>query len=104
MTNKEILDFEYSLDGETMTIRLYLYSLLSTLWNEGEGFSSKRPFGNSYWESPMYKGLADSGGAEGAEWVEDEDFVGGGYWEYPAKFIAVADKLIAKLIKEVFGV
>jgi hypothetical protein len=104
MTNKEILDFEYSLDGETMTIRLYLYSLLSTLWNEGEGFSSKRPFGNSYWESSMYKGLADSGAVKGAEWIEDEDFVECGYWEYYSEFTEEANQLIAELIEEVFGV
>ena len=36
--------------GYTITIHNYLKKLLSKLWEEGEGFSSKRPFGNSGWQ------------------------------------------------------
>jgi hypothetical protein len=35
--------------GDNITIRDYLRILLETLWEEGEGFSGKRPFGNSGW-------------------------------------------------------
>lgn len=35
------------------TIKGYLKALLFTLWDEGEGFSGKRPFGNSGWDSDI---------------------------------------------------
>lgn len=41
-------EFEHSYLG-TVSVRFYLISLLLLLWQEGEGFSSKRPFGNSNW-------------------------------------------------------
>ena len=37
----------------TVTIREYLIKLLLTLWDEVEGFSGKRPFGNSGWSYDM---------------------------------------------------
>lgn len=37
-------------DAGAKTIKEYLLALLEQLWAEGEGFSSKRPFGNSGWE------------------------------------------------------
>lgn len=39
----------------------YLRELLYTLWEDGEGFSGKRPFGNSGWEFDLYHGLAKGG-------------------------------------------
>lgn len=36
--------------GEEMTVRVYLASLLKKIFEEGENFSGKRPFGNSGWE------------------------------------------------------
>lgn len=36
------------------TVRDYLKALLLRLWDEGEGFSGKRPFGNSGWEYDLY--------------------------------------------------
>lgn len=39
---------------EAKTIREYLVCLLKELWRSGEGFSGKRPFGNSGWEYDMY--------------------------------------------------
>ncbi len=50
-SNKEILDHKFycdDLDCE-VTIRGYFRELLSKLWEEEEGFSGKRPFGNSGW-------------------------------------------------------
>jgi hypothetical protein len=46
-------------DGE-ITIREYLKKLLVTLWDEQEGFSGKRPFGNSGWEWDVYKPLIEA--------------------------------------------
>ncbi len=47
--------------GDNITIRDYLYMLLNGLWQQGEGFSSKRPFGNSGWEYDLYKPLIAGG-------------------------------------------
>jgi hypothetical protein len=60
---KAILAIEFEcdeLDGR-VTIGGYLIKLLETLWEEGEGFSGKRPFGNSGWERDLYKPLIAAG-------------------------------------------
>jgi hypothetical protein len=44
-------------DAEAATIKDYLKRLLLDLWQQGEGFSSKRPFGNSGWESDLHTAL-----------------------------------------------
>ena len=44
-------------DAGAATIRDYLKTLLRTLWQQGEGFSGKRPFGNGGWEFDLYKAL-----------------------------------------------
>jgi hypothetical protein len=44
-------------DASADTIGDYLQELLSSLWEEGDGFSGKRPFGNSNWESELYHTL-----------------------------------------------
>ena len=41
-------------DAGADTIRDYLVMLLVELWNKGECFSGKRPFGNSGWEYELY--------------------------------------------------
>ena len=51
--------------GENLTIRDYLHALLWTLWLQGEGFSGKRPFGNSGWESDIYLPLIKAGYLKG---------------------------------------
>lgn len=55
---------------ENFTIRDYLRQLLTTLWVEKEGFSGKRPFGNSGWEYDLYKPLVAAGVVPG---TLDED-------------------------------
>jgi hypothetical protein len=63
--------------GDNITVRQYLFKLLETLWAEGEGFSSKRPFGNSGWEFDLYKPLVIGGFIKGTldenGYVEDYD-------------------------------
>lgn len=44
-------------DANAATIKEYLHALLSLLWKNGEGFSSKRPFGNSGWQYELYQAL-----------------------------------------------
>jgi hypothetical protein len=51
--------------GREVTLREYLKALLERLWEEGEGFSGKRPFGNSGWEYDLYKGLVSAGAVKG---------------------------------------
>ena len=48
-------------DSGADTIRGYLIALLARVWELGEGFSGKRPFGNSCWESDLYLPLAKAG-------------------------------------------
>lgn len=77
MTNDEILDkyWEFA-DVDVYSIRAYLERLLYTLWLEGEGFSGKRPFGNSGWEYDLYTPLVAWDVVEGkydGEYLEDVD-------------------------------
>ncbi len=44
-------------DADAATVRDYLKALLSTLWREEEGFSGKRPFGNSSWQREVLRAL-----------------------------------------------
>ncbi|MBN3839304.1 hypothetical protein [Burkholderia sp. Ac-20349] len=65
--NPELLDFVFhctDLERE-VSIREYLGELLKALWDEGEGFSSKSPFGNSGWEYSLYGALIKAGAVEG---------------------------------------
>jgi len=39
--------------GDFTTIRGYFKRQLAALWEEGESFSGKRPFGNSGWEGVL---------------------------------------------------
>jgi len=67
----KILDTEFeSNDLGIGSIRTYLHRLLTALWNQGEGFSSKRPFGNSSWEYDLIEGIAKTGYIP---YEEDED-------------------------------
>ena len=51
-------------DAKAKTVREYLKMLLERLWEEGEGFSGKRPFGNSGWEYDLYAALEEKGVTE----------------------------------------
>jgi len=48
-------------DAEAATIREYLVGLTLGVWHEREGFSGKRPFGNSSWEYELYASLVAAG-------------------------------------------
>jgi len=48
-------------DADAKTIGEYFKKLLITLWRDGEGFSGKRPFGNSGWEYDVYAALIAAG-------------------------------------------
>lgn len=48
-------------DADAATVRDYMKALLRTLLRETEGFSGKRPFGNSDWDWDMHKPLVKAG-------------------------------------------
>lgn len=60
------------IEGAT-TIREYLCNLLLTLWEEGEGFSGKRPFGNSGWDYDLLEPLLKAGLIEGS--IDEDGYV-----------------------------
>jgi hypothetical protein len=58
--NKYLLDLPMDPrlnDVGAITVKEYFQRLLLKLWEEREGFSGKRPFGNSGWENPLYAAL-----------------------------------------------
>lgn len=66
MTGAEVLAIKMDLnDSGASTIKGYLIALLEKLWEEEEGFSGKRPFGNSGWAYDLYKPLVTAGAVKG---------------------------------------
>jgi len=71
MTGEDVLKVEMRQnDAGAKTIKEYLIALLRTLWKEQEGFSGKRPFGNSSWSLEMHKALICAGAIE---WEIDKE-------------------------------
>ncbi|WCO82071.1 hypothetical protein vBPpSSYP_89 [Pseudomonas phage vB_PpS_SYP] len=58
-----VLDVKLDTDNRAgaYDVRGYLKALLRELWDTGEGFSGKRPFGDSGWEYELYWGLVKAG-------------------------------------------
>lgn len=81
-------------DAGADTIRTYLVALLAKLWEHGECFGSKRPFGNSGWQYEPYTALAQRGYITG---TFDED----GYLEDVDTH--TGSQLIAKAIEHLAG-
>jgi len=52
-------------DNGEQTVPEYLKSLLVALWRDAEGFSGKRPFGNSGWQHDVYAALIKAGALPG---------------------------------------
>lgn len=60
------------------TIRDYLKKLLLALMNEEEGFSGKRPFGNSGWQNELVHALVQNGlisGESKAAWPQFDEAI-----------------------------
>lgn len=55
----DLLELKFYSDdlNEELTIREFMQRLLITLFDEMEGFSGKRPFGNSSWDDDLIKCL-----------------------------------------------
>jgi hypothetical protein len=60
-------------DADADTIGDYLVALLRKVWEDGDGFSGKRPFGNSGWEFDLYKALLVAGYVGGE--LDDEGYL-----------------------------
>lgn len=81
MTPTEVLDLPLDDHAANQsgaeTIRGYLVALVARVWDEGEGFSGKRPFGNSGWEWDLHPTLIRAGVITGTfdedGYVEDSD-------------------------------
>lgn len=81
-------------DAEAATVRDYLVKLLQLVWQDGECFDGKRPFGNSSWEYDLYREL---GAAGMVTMTFDEDgYVDQFHWEEQNK----ANLLIKAAIEE----
>lgn len=52
-------------DSGASTVRGYLTALLTAIWREQEGFSGKRPFGNSGWDYDVYGPMVKAGFVRG---------------------------------------
>ena len=57
-------------DADAKTIGEYLIKLSQECWFENEGFSGKRPFGNSGWDYEIYIALVENKAIDG---IIDED-------------------------------
>ena len=53
-------------DAGAKTVREYLVALAMSVWVENEGFSGKRPFGNSGWAWDLMLPLVKAGLIEGS--------------------------------------
>ena len=60
-------------DNGPQFLKEYLRDLLLALWTEKEGFSGKRPFGNSGWNYDVYAALIKADLIEGT--LDEEGFV-----------------------------
>jgi hypothetical protein len=66
MTPEDVLKIKmYDNDAGAKTVGQYLMLLLEGLWENGEAFSGKRPFGNSGWQYEIYEALVASGAVSG---------------------------------------
>lgn len=93
LTGKDILDLPMrpSNDAKAKTVRGYLKTLLVAVWTDGEGFSGKRPFGNSGWQYDLFAPLVMAGAVKG---VIDEygacDLLPGGEEDKAMRLILLA--------------
>lgn len=95
------LDVRFDSDaGAQLTVREYFKELLTELWTEKEGFSGKRPFGNSCWEYEVHTALAKEGFVDLGEWDEETE----GFERATTAMRKKADAYCLELIKRAFEV
>lgn len=82
-------------DAESGKVGDYLTALLYKLWDEVEGFSGKRPLGNSSWQFDVYIALSQEGLISGLT-LDEDGYVDHFSYENERE----ADRLIMKAINE----
>lgn len=95
ITPAQLLDMPLPEDNpsDARTVRGYLLALLAAVWQEGDEFSGKRPFGISAWEYDLYGPMIRAGVVEGSF---DED----GYVDsFPDSARRKADALVLAAIE-----
>lgn len=87
--------------GDHITVREWLEQLLLELWDKGEWFSSKRPFGNGGWWLFLGDELAKAGFLDFGKPVID--FEGDiPHFNHTDEQLAAAKEYVKQLIKRVF--
>jgi hypothetical protein len=71
-TARQVLDLPMpdGNDANAATVREYLVELVREVWIQEQGFSGKRPFGNSGWQADLHPPLVQAGLCAG---TVDED-------------------------------
>jgi hypothetical protein len=64
ITANMVLDAPLPYLGHEVTIRSFFTNCAMKLWDEGESFNGKRPFGDSGWEGHIYAAMAYLGVAD----------------------------------------
>lgn len=77
-------------DASAVSVGDYLLQLAREVWIEDEGFSGKRPFGNSGWRHDIYIALSDAGLMA----VEEKQYNWGVEYEHTHEEEQRIDKLI----------
>ena len=75
-------------DSGATTVRGYLIALLAAVWRETEGFSGKRPFGNSSWQCDLYAPMIKAGFVPGT--LDEDGYLDGYFDEAPADALILA--------------
>lgn len=85
-------------DGDLgkQTLVDYLKSLLETLWEEGENFSGKRPFGNGGWQLHVCKAFVIAKLVDGEIDADDDYLVACDEKAGDALVLAVIRRLVIK--------
>ncbi len=73
---QQVLDVELpDNDNGATTIRGFLVALAGRIWNEGEEFSGKRPFGNSDWDWDLVAPLVEAGFLTDVDFDDEEGYI-----------------------------
>lgn len=83
-------------DAEATTVGGYLQKLLWRVWEDGEGFSGKRPFGNSGWNWDLAKPMLEIKLLRGRYYIDEDGFM---HIEYidEKQYTAIIRDLIANM-------
>lgn len=80
-------------------VREYLVSLLLKLWEDPEGFSGKRPWGNSGWHYELYYALGEAGMVPCKVTIDEDGFKD---VDMDREAMSKADKLIEDAIRSLW--